>query len=300
MTATGRPTLDHVLVATDLTPGAAPALRRAAALPLHPGATVSLLHVVAGQVPPRLAELVLGHARELLASAADELRLEAAGRGCPDLHVRCEVVAGTPFVEIVRHARRAGADLVVVGRHGPRPLGDAFVGTTAARVLRKGDVPVLLANADPTGPHERVLVALDLSDASPRVVELALALLPSSVRTLRLVHAYHVAFEGWLRGDALDDARRERAAHALEAARSVTQAAGARGLDCRLVIREGDPRTVILEEAVRERCDLVVLGTHARAGLAHALLGSVAEWLVRAAPCDVAVTRPARFTFELP
>jgi nucleotide-binding universal stress UspA family protein len=43
-----------------------------------------------------------------------------------------------------------------------------------------------------------------------------------------------------------------------------------------------------------------VLGTHARSGLSHALLGSVAEWLARAAPCDVAVTRAERFTFEFP
>jgi nucleotide-binding universal stress UspA family protein len=56
----------------------------------------------------------------------------------------------------------------------------------------------------------------------------------------------------------------------------------------------------VLEQAVRERADLLVVGTHARAGVTHALVGSVAEWLVRSAPCDVAVTRPARFTFQPP
>jgi nucleotide-binding universal stress UspA family protein len=43
-----------------------------------------------------------------------------------------------------------------------------------------------------------------------------------------------------------------------------------------------------------------VVGTHGRTGLSHALLGSVAERVLTAAPCDVAVARPARFTFRLP
>jgi nucleotide-binding universal stress UspA family protein len=43
---------------------------------------------------------------------------------------------------------------------------------------------------------------------------------------------------------------------------------------------------------VRRRSDLIAVGTHGRTGVAHALLGSVAEWVVRCAPCDVLVARP--------
>jgi nucleotide-binding universal stress UspA family protein len=39
---------------------------------------------------------------------------------------------------------------------------------------------------------------------------------------------------------------------------------------------------------------------HVRSGLAHALVGSVAEWVIASAPCDVLVARPRSFTFELP
>lgn len=46
---------------------------------------------------------------------------------------------------------------------------------------------------------------------------------------------------------------------------------------------------------------LQVMGPQARsAALVHALVGSVAEWVIAAAPCDVLVARPRPFTFELP
>jgi nucleotide-binding universal stress UspA family protein len=49
----------------------------------------------------------------------------------------------------------------------------------------------------------------------------------------------------------------------------------------------GHPFERILETAVREQVALIVLGTHGRTGLAHAIMGSVAERVVRLAPCPV-------------
>ncbi len=47
------------------------------------------------------------------------------------------------------------------------------------------------------------------------------------------------------------------------------------------LIREGSPRPVIVEAAVELDCQMIVMGTHGRSGLAHLLLGSVAEYVVR-------------------
>ena len=49
----------------------------------------------------------------------------------------------------------------------------------------------------------------------------------------------------------------------------------------------GHPFERILETAIREQVALIVLGTHGRTGLAHAIMGSVAERVVRLAPCPV-------------
>jgi universal stress protein A len=56
-------------------------------------------------------------------------------------------------------------------------------------------------------------------------------------------------------------------------------------------VQLGDPRQEILHHAARQRVDLIVMGTHGRGGAAHLLLGSVAERVVRTAPCPVLTVR---------
>jgi universal stress protein A len=53
----------------------------------------------------------------------------------------------------------------------------------------------------------------------------------------------------------------------------------------------GDPATAIVERAASGGYDLLVLSTHGRTGLSHVLLGSVAEKVVRRAPCPVLTVR---------
>jgi nucleotide-binding universal stress UspA family protein len=57
-------------------------------------------------------------------------------------------------------------------------------------------------------------------------------------------------------------------------------------------VEMGDPVSTIIERAERAGCDLIVVGTHGRTGLAHLVLGSVAERVVRGASCAVLTVRP--------
>jgi nucleotide-binding universal stress UspA family protein len=54
----------------------------------------------------------------------------------------------------------------------------------------------------------------------------------------------------------------------------------------------GEPAAEILEAAREARADLIVMGTHGRTGLEHALMGSIAERVVRRAHCPVLTVRP--------
>jgi len=290
-----RSLLEKVVVATDFSAGAGDAVARAVRLPLAAEATLRLLHVIPEGLLPGLQA-------EAPARAAEQLRAidPALSAAPPGTRIERVIAAGAPHVEIIRDARLAGADLIVVGRHGPRRFDALSIGSTAERVVRKAGLPVLVVGGPPAAAYGNALAAVDLSDVSGEVVELALALLPGEVRRLELLHAYHVPFEGWLGAAALETYRGEQRTLVEARARELSAAHARRGLETRIAIAEGDPRAAVLREVVRRGCDLLVAGTHARAGLAHALIGSVAEWLVRAAPCDVAVTRPARFTFELP
>jgi len=53
------------------------------------------------------------------------------------------------------------------------------------------------------------------------------------------------------------------------------------------LLMQGNPATAILKAARESRCDLIVMGTHGRKGLRRVLMGSVAEEVVRKAPCPV-------------
>jgi nucleotide-binding universal stress UspA family protein len=59
------------------------------------------------------------------------------------------------------------------------------------------------------------------------------------------------------------------------------------------VFKVGSPFEQILAVAAQEGCDLVVLGTHGRRGIAHAALGSVAEKVVRLCPVPVLTVHAA-------
>jgi universal stress protein A len=61
-----------------------------------------------------------------------------------------------------------------------------------------------------------------------------------------------------------------------------------------VIVRGGIPESVIVELAVELGIDLIVMATHGRSGLAHLILGSVAEAVIREAPCPVLTLRPRR------
>ena len=66
------------------------------------------------------------------------------------------------------------------------------------------------------------------------------------------------------------------------------------------IIRHGRPFIEILQVAREENIDLIVIATHGRGGLEHALFGSVAEKVVRKAPCPVLSIRMPGHEFSMP
>ena len=63
------------------------------------------------------------------------------------------------------------------------------------------------------------------------------------------------------------------------------------GLEGEIAVIHGVPFQEILDTAKKQQVDLIIMGTHGRTGLQHVLLGSVAEKVVRLAPCPVLVVR---------
>jgi nucleotide-binding universal stress UspA family protein len=293
--------LESVVVPTDFSRGADQAFRRALLLPYAQRAKLVLLSVLPAKLPAAVRTRAVTDARHELEERAERARTALRSRA---VTVTTEVHEGEPFVEIIRRARQLHTELIVLGRHGRRPVRDMFISTTAERVVRKGDVPVLVVNLRPAHAYQSPLLATDLEEAAPRMIELALRVLGPTPGTVHVVHAFNVPFEGFVTptrtGRKQSDYRKAMHDQAEAGLDKLLARFAGTGVKWRPILRAGDARSLILNEAAKREVDLITVGTHARSGVAHALVGSVAEWVIAAAPCDVLVTRPARFAFKAP
>ncbi len=142
----------------------------------------------------------------------------------------------------------------------------------------------------------KILLAIDDSPYSEAAVE-AVASMPwppeTTVRVLSAVEPFvPPAAELWYdAGGSLERARQEITNQYEELTTRMAERLRARGLKVDTTVRDGDPRSVIVDEAKEWSADLIVVGSHGRTGIARLLLGSVAQSVVSHAPCSVQVVR---------
>lgn len=138
-----------------------------------------------------------------------------------------------------------------------------------------------------------ILCAVDFSRSARDALETAADLARSFGARLTLVHVHDVPRAPGARIEVLpeqvqaeaDEVRRKLDAWRAEAERRT-------GTPVRAVVESGPPAEQIVHVARSGHFDLLVTGTNARHGLGRLLLGSVAERVVRDAPCPVLVARP--------
>jgi nucleotide-binding universal stress UspA family protein len=279
--------LKRFLLATDLSARSDRALERSLELAALHNANLTVLHVIDEDLPPEV--------QTQLADAAETQieTLVAKAALAREFDVSVCVTPGREHLTIVDAAARDGCDLIILGRHRDESADRPLRGTTMERVLRQGQTPVLVVADRTGGPYENVMVGVDFSVFSRIALKVALAVAPGA--DFHFVHAFQVPFEGFLSGDAMrSEVSREREAMLARVVNEemdiLLQGTGpGRTADPKLhrVIRNGEVISVLRSEAARIKPDLVVIGTHGRVGIAHALLGSVAENLLNHPPCDV-------------
>ena len=124
----------------------------------------------------------------------------------------------------------------------------------------------------------KILVPVDFSGHSHRALEYAMGLARVSKAKLLLVHAY------------IDIPTLMRDQGKTKLFQWVTVARDA-GIEADGSLARSGPAEAIEKEATMAEADLIVMGTHGYSGLKHAVLGSVAEHVIKVAPCPVVVVR---------
>lgn len=135
----------------------------------------------------------------------------------------------------------------------------------------------------------RILLATDLSPASRGATDQALQLARDLRATLLVVSVIDPTSPLAV-GAAVVRMDQRRAAR--EAAAQEIVVAGRRaGVSVRFLVWEGEPGTAIVEAAIAESADLVVVGTHGRSRVGRLVLGSVSDHVVRHASCPILIVR---------
>jgi nucleotide-binding universal stress UspA family protein len=304
--------LNRILVASDLSAHADYALTRASRLAYEHAASLTVLnvvdHVMGADAPAEsLVKLLIGAAGEVMPAlkqqAEQELRAKVSALPSAPTQAEIAVRVGPAFFEIIRQGREGAADLVVLGAHGGHFVKKWVLGTTAERVVRKGDRPVLVVKKAQRAPYHRLLAAMDFSDTAKRALRFALRVVPKA--RVILLHVYDLS---QMAAPAIDRMTSEEFLRLQgefegEQRARLTALAGELGLDpvkVNSVVRYGYPGQVINAAIAEARADLVVIGTRGLTGLRHLLLGSVAEHVLRESSCDVLVAPPPVLEFALP
>lgn len=132
---------------------------------------------------------------------------------------------------------------------------------------------------------ECVLVATDLSPDADIALQYAITLSVALQARVVLVHVRDTtAWNPWAYSAGAEAATREMLEHKLQ----LVMNAGLRG---EVILAHGVPWHEIIDCIQAHHASLIVMGTHGRTGLRRLMLGSVAEKVLRHAPCSVLVTR---------
>jgi nucleotide-binding universal stress UspA family protein len=152
--------------------------------------------------------------------------------------------------------------------------------------------PIGAADASTEGVRfERVLVPLDLSTNTVSVLNRARTLAyPGSM--IRVLHAVQLNIAGEERGIARTDLIHQLQETAREELRKLVKSLWANATTAAVIIREGCPKDVILQEACASNADLIVMGAHQHVGWRRVLHRNTAAYVIRHTSCPVLVVRP--------
>ena len=245
------------------------------------GAELHLVHVVRSGAP------MPPDPPDVLREVAEQAEPGATTTG----RVVCRVVTGAPEHRLLDVASETDADLLVLGETRRSALAGTMLGTTAGRVLRGARASILVMRGPLPDRPLRVLLTTDLSRHA----------VVAHARGGSLAHALSAPGEAEMRSlfvepPVLKDVPILNGAAEAHAERELigflrAEAPPSPSTPC---VRIGDPAFQIVREAVEWEADLLVLGTHGRRGAARFFLGSVAETVLRHAPCATLVIPPLR------
>jgi nucleotide-binding universal stress UspA family protein len=213
---------------------------------------------------------------------------------------RCRVLRGDAAEAILRAAEEESADLIAISTHGRSGLARWLFGSTATKLLEASTIPVLFlrpkTGEDKGAPGplvHKILVPLDGSEVAMSILHTVEGFAKEMGASLVLFHAVApiAAYPGFeTQSTAATTVIEEMQAQARQILARAMEDAKSRGVEATMVVSLDSAVSGILHAADEQKVDLIAIGTHGRGGIGRAVLGSVADGVVRRSadvPCLV-------------
>jgi nucleotide-binding universal stress UspA family protein len=241
------------------------------------------------------AARVLEEAKSLANRASERIR-----ERFPEWSVDYEAVADSPTWAVVRKADRWKPDLVITGSHGHSAFGGRFIlGSVSQRILYEATCSVHVArrHRDENNSPIRIMVGVDGSPQSnaaldvvsrrewPKQTEVHVVTVVDTV--IPVADPSEPSKLKWIEVDDANDWYRVR--QVFEPSADKLRAGG---LHTSLIIKRGDPKDKLIEEADSWGADCIFVGAKGMRGIERILLGSVSAAVAARARCSVEVVRP--------
>ncbi len=294
--------IKNILFPTDYSKCAAQALEHALYLAKYYNARLHIIHaIVLHQEDPRNPERYPPNPKELHERLNNIVRegmdndLQAYIEGFKEEVISMEELRGFSAADLIlKYAKVRDIDLIVMGTHGRRGLGYMFLGSIAQEVVRVAPCPIYTVRESekPLSPKNKkvILSPVDFSDNSKAAVSIAREAADLYGAKLELLHvvenrlysAYNVFGEKTilqLQQDIVDESQKRM--------KQIFDESTGPDIGVEFKVVTGHIVSEILEYARCNNVDLIVIATHGLTGLKHFLLGSIAEKVIRRAPCPV-------------
>ena len=196
---------------------------------------------------------------------------------------------GKPPKVIADTALQLESDLIIVGAARHNNISDFFLGTAVDHLVHHAGAPTLIVKEKPRAAYGRILVATDFSDYSAHALRTALDFFPEV--QIELVHAYHVAYEAWLKSDGVAAEMLSSAEQEFEEFMADLNLSEIEAKRVHPKLVEGNLHQSIYNMLDSGDFDLLVLGTHGRSGFLKATVGSRASEMMGWSPVDVLMVR---------
>lgn len=292
--------IKRILFPTDFSRCSDQALVHALSLAERYDASLAIVHVL---LPLEYDPYELGHHLPDLDKVQEEIdRLSASQinaaidrKSYRDITINQSTTRGiSPAPSILEYAAREEIDLIVMGTHGRRGINHFMLGSVAEETVRLAPCPVVTVrekrNQSAMTQFNQILVPIDFSEFSRDAISHAKYLAADFGSTVRLLHiveeVIHPSF--YVTGQtSLTTWFPEIEATSLKEMKKLADDAPGPQVPLEFHIKEGRAAVDIIGFAKKNLIDLIVMASHGLTGIEHLLLGSVAEKVVRMAPCPL-------------